>query len=164
MGWTKRQFVEAAYEEIGMAGYVFNLQPEQLQIAVKRLDSMCASWNAQGIRLGYPIPESPKYSDLSAETNVPDAANEAIYKNLALRIAPVHGKQISADLRSDSKLAFDAMLTKLVGVREMALGMIPAGAGRKTPLAPFIADKITDIQTGLDGYIEYSGNEGIGDF
>mgnify|MGYP003525752305 CR=1 FL=1 len=55
MGWTKRQFVTQAFEEIGLAAYVFDLTPEQLQSALRRLDSMMASWNAKGIRLGYQI-------------------------------------------------------------------------------------------------------------
>jgi hypothetical protein len=54
MGYTKRQFISAAFEEIGLASYVFDLQPEQLQSALRRLDAMMADWNAKGIRLGYP--------------------------------------------------------------------------------------------------------------
>lgn len=56
MGWTKRQFVTQAFEEIGLASYVFDLTPEQLDSALRRLDTMIASWNALGIRLGYPLP------------------------------------------------------------------------------------------------------------
>ena len=40
MGWTKRQFVTQAFEEIGLASYVFDLTPEQLQSALRRLDAM----------------------------------------------------------------------------------------------------------------------------
>lgn len=164
MGWSKRQLVDAAFEELGMAGYVFNLQPEQLQIAVRRLDAMMAQWSALGIRVSYPISDNPKSVRIEDVTHVPDFALEAIFKNLALKLAPVYGKQISPDLRSDAKRAYNALLSKVVGVREMALGVLPAGAGRKAPLDPFIEERIDDIQTGLDGYIEYSGNEGIGDF
>ena len=35
MGYSKRQFVAAAFEEIGLASYVFDLQPEQLQSALR---------------------------------------------------------------------------------------------------------------------------------
>ena len=48
MGWTKRQFVAQAFEEIGLASYVFDLTPEQLQSALRRLDTMMAAWNALG--------------------------------------------------------------------------------------------------------------------
>jgi hypothetical protein len=48
VGYTKRQFVTSAFEEIGLADYVFDLQPEQLEGALRRLDSMMAEWNAAG--------------------------------------------------------------------------------------------------------------------
>ena len=47
MGYTKRQFVTAALEEIGLASYVFDLQPEQLQSALRRLDAMISEWNGK---------------------------------------------------------------------------------------------------------------------
>lgn len=72
MGYSKRQFVAAAFEEIGLASYVFDLQPEQLQSALRRLDAMIADWNGKGIRLGYPLPGSPQYSDLDEPSEVPD--------------------------------------------------------------------------------------------
>ncbi|OYW93885.1 MAG: hypothetical protein B7Z23_04325, partial [Pseudomonadales bacterium 32-61-5] len=88
MGYSKRQFISAAFEEVGLASYVFDLQPQQIESALRRLDAMMAEWNAKGIRLGYPLPNSPESSDLSAESQVPDSANEAIITNLAIRIAP----------------------------------------------------------------------------
>ena len=51
MGYTKRQIIEAACEEIGLANYAFDMQPEQLQAMMRRLDAMMAEWNAKGIRL-----------------------------------------------------------------------------------------------------------------
>jgi len=78
MGWTKRQFVTQAFEEIGLAAYVFDLTPEQLQSALNRLDSMVASWNAKVIRLGYPISSSPQSSNLDEETNVAEGATTPI--------------------------------------------------------------------------------------
>jgi hypothetical protein len=45
VAWTKREFVVQAFSEIGLASYVYDLQPEQLQTALNRLDSMLATWN-----------------------------------------------------------------------------------------------------------------------
>ncbi len=95
MGYTKRQYIEAALTEIGLADYVFNSTPQDLQTALRRLDGMMAEWNERGIRLGYPLPLSPQQSDLDSQTAVPDRANEAIVTNLACRIAPSYGKQVS---------------------------------------------------------------------
>jgi hypothetical protein len=88
MSYKKRQFISAAFEEIGLASYVFDLQPEQLQSALRRLDAMMADWNAKGIRLGYPLPSSPQDSDLDEDTLVPDSAYEAIICSLGHQAGP----------------------------------------------------------------------------
>ena len=93
MSWTKLQLIRQAFSQIGLADYDFDLQPEQLQNALFLLDSMMATWNAKGISLSYPTPTSPENSNTSDESNIPDRANEAVYLNLALRIAPTLGKQ-----------------------------------------------------------------------
>ena len=85
MGYSKRQFVEAAFEEIGLASYVFDITPSELQAAVRRLDSMIAQWYAKAIQIDYPLADSPQNVDLDTETNVPLTANEAIITNLAMR-------------------------------------------------------------------------------
>lgn len=132
MSWTKRQFVQQAFEEIGLASYAFDLQPEQLQSALRRMDAMMATWNAKGIRIGYPIPTSPENSYLDDETGVPDAANEAIYTNLAIRIAPSFGKAVSMEAKASARAAYDVLLMRAAVPPEMQLpGSLPAGAGNK---------------------------------
>jgi len=69
---TKRQIVELAYASVGLAGFVYDLQPEQLELARRILDSQMATLNIKGIRLGWPIPSSPDSGDLDEETNLPD--------------------------------------------------------------------------------------------
>ncbi len=46
MAYTIRQFVTSALEEIGLAEYVFDVSPDQLQSGAKRWNSMLAEWNA----------------------------------------------------------------------------------------------------------------------
>lgn len=110
MGYTKRQFIEAACEEIGLANYVFDMQPEQLQAALRRLDAMMAEWNAQKIRVGYPVPKSPEDSSLSEETGVPDSAWQAIVSNLALRLAPTYGKTPMPETKEAAATGFQTLL------------------------------------------------------
>lgn len=132
MSWSKRQFVEAAFAEIGLGAYNFDLSPEMLQVGLERLDSMMATWNARGFRLAYPIPADAKSGDLDEITNVPDSANEAIYQNLALRIAPVFGKVVSMELKQAAMYGYNAMISKNAKIPEMQLNQtVPAGAGSK---------------------------------
>lgn len=158
MSWTKRQFVNRAFEEIGYAEYAYDLQPEQLQAALRRLDAMMATWNSRTIRVGYPLPSSPEESDLDEETNVPDRAFEAIYLNLALRIAPSVGKTVSSDTKAFARQAYQELLKRAAAPEEMQLpGTLPAGQGNKPwrwSDTPFIRVPEDPVDAGPDGEID----------
>jgi hypothetical protein len=157
MSYTKRQFVEEAFVEIGMANYTFDLQPQQLDTALRRLDAMMATWNAKGIRLGYPLPSSPQDSDLDTETQVPDSANEAIVANLAIRIAPGYGKQVQIDTRTTAKLGYDTLLARATFPLEQQFPRtLPLGAGQKPWRydTPFMPGPVDPVLAGPDGPIE----------
>lgn len=127
MSWTKRQFITQALEEIGMAAYVFDLQPEQIESAHLKLNSMMAGWKARGIEVNYAAA-----APLDESSGVPDVAYEAIYKNLALLLAPSYGKAIQPDTRITAKQAYDTLIRFVVKMPSQRLAdIIPAGAGNK---------------------------------
>lgn len=160
MSFTKRQFVEQAFSEIGLATYIFDLEPEQLQTALRQLDSMMGAWNAKGIRLGWPMPSSPQSSDLDEETNMPDSANEAIYLGLALRIAPGFGKTVAQQTAFFAKQAYDQLLSLAAMPLEKQLPQtMPAGAGNKpwrNNDSPFVNPPVDPLLQGPDGVIEFN--------
>ena len=130
---TKRQIIDMSYGSIGLAGYTFDLQPEQIEFARQMLDAMMAQLNAQGIRLGWPIPSSPTSGDVDEETNLPDWALAAVYLNLGPIIASAHGKQVTPMYLGMARAAKDAMFIQ--AVKPMARPMpggFPLGAGHKT--------------------------------
>ena len=91
-----------------------------------------AVWNGRGIRIGYPIPSSPTDSSLETETEVPDSANEAIYTNLALKIAPTIGKTPSKETKTTAKTSYNQLAAKFTKPTERQLPRhMPAGAGNK---------------------------------
>lgn len=158
MSWTKRQFVEAAFEEVGYASYTYDLQAEQLEAAMRRLDTMLATWNAKGIQLGYPLPTSPENSDLDEETNVPDKANEAIYTNLAIRIAPTIGKTVSRETKIAARSGYKALIMDSTKPQQMQLpSNMPAGAGNKKDSfdRPFLEAPDDNIITGPETELEF---------
>lgn len=160
MGYSKRQFVTAALEEIGLASYVFDLQPEQLESALRRLDAMLAEWNGKGIRLGYPLPGSPQDSDLDEPSNVPDSANEAIITNLAIRIAPSYGKQLMTETKTTAKNSYNTLLQRATMPMEQQLpGTMPLGAGNKpwrTYDNPFVRPPVDPLLAGQDSAIDFN--------
>jgi hypothetical protein len=160
MGYSKRQFIEAALEEIGLASYVFDLQPQQVESALRRLDTMMAEWNAKGIRLAYPLPSSPEFSDVDAESEVPDSANDVIITNLALRLAPSYGKTVMPGTLTAAKSGYNTLLSRATAPIEQQLpGTMPSGAGNKpwrTYNDAFLRDPIDPITVGPDGPLEFN--------
>jgi len=160
MGYTKRQFISAAFEEIGLASYVFDLAPEQLQSALRRLDAMMADWNAKGIRLGYPLPSSPQDSSLDEETLVPDSAYEAIICSLGIRLAPSFGKTVMIETKTTAKQGYDILLQRATFPLEQQLpGTMPSGSGNKPWRVtdnPYVRPPYLPVTAGPDGPIEYN--------
>lgn len=159
MSYSKRQYVLAAFEELGLASYVFDLQPNDLESALRRLDSMMAEWNNRGLRLSYPIPGSPEFSDIDAVTNVPDLANDAIITNLALKIAPSFGKAVSNETKISAKMSMNSMYIKFAQPIEQQLApIVPLGAGSKswsTITDPFVVLGQPSVDVGTDGTLTF---------
>ncbi len=156
MSYTKRQIVEAAMAEIGLASYAFDLLPEQRESALRRLDSMMAEWNVRGLRLGYPIPDNPALSDIDADTNTPDAAWEAMITNLACRLAPSYGKAVNPETKIAARHALNTIYSRAAVPPEMQLPSMPAGAGKKQIDDPFLDHPETDLVAGTDATLDFN--------
>lgn len=130
--WTKRQIIEQAFEEIGLASYVFDLTPDQLESALRRLDLMVASWQARNIQIGYPLPASPGNSNIDEEIQTSLNNNEALVLNLAVRLAPAYGKSVSPDTKATAKLLYDQLLIEAaMPYEQQFVRTLPLGAGYK---------------------------------
>jgi len=156
VSYTKRQVVEAAMAEIGLASYSFDLMPEQIEIALRRLDSMIAEWNARGIRLAYSIPGSPADSDIDADSNLPDSAWEAAITNLAIKLAPSYGKMVNLETKTSARHALNTLMARAGMPNEMQLGPLPAGAGGKVTSDPFLPNPTESLIVGPDSSLDFN--------
>jgi hypothetical protein len=136
------------------------MTPEQFQSALRRLDAMIAAWNALGIRLGYPLPSNPQDSDLDEQTSVPDSSVEAIYTNLAIKLAPSFGKQVMPDTKATAKESYNTLLSIAALPHQQQLpGTMPAGAGNKPWRMyddPFLRRPVYPVLAGQDGPIDFN--------
>ena len=155
MSYTKRQFIEEAYGELGMASYVFDLEPETIHRALRRLDAMMAEWNGRGIRLGYPLPDSPDDSDLDELAQVPDRANQAVILNLAVRLAPGHGKTPSPQTLAAAKGALDGLMARAAIPSEVQITGLPRGAGAKNRASTFLPGPTDPLTAGPDSQLDF---------
>jgi hypothetical protein len=130
MGWTKRDLILQAFEDIGIASYDFDLSAEQLRSALRKLDTMVAGWIARNVRLPYPLPASPSDSDLDEQSGVPDIHVTAVTSNLAVLLAPGYGKTVSIELKIAARNGLSNLFSDAAMPDEMQMpGDMPAGAG-----------------------------------
>lgn len=131
--WSKREIVAQAFEQVGLAAYVFDLSPDEIQSAVKRLDSMMASWASRGIRIGYALPTGEDQSDPDDASGVTAGAVEAVASNLALRLGPSFGKAVPADVRIAARDAYNALLSAASPIPQTRMSpLLPYGAGNRS--------------------------------
>ncbi len=157
MGYTRRDFVNGALEELGLATYAYDATAEELVSAMRRLDAMMAEWNARGIRIGYPIPTNPAGGSLDDQTETPDSAWEAIVLGLAIRIAPAYGKTLSIDTRGNFGRAYQTLLNLHAQPPEVQLKRMPLGGGNKPYRwgTNYTTGPVDQLQTGNDGLLEF---------
>ena len=97
---------------------------------------------------------------MDTETEVPDYASEAIYVNLAIRLAPTVGKQVSAETKINAKGLYNLLLQHAARPMEQQLpNTMPSGAGNKpwrNENSPFLREPVDPLLAGEDGPIEFS--------
>ena len=163
MAYKKLDIVDLAFQEIGIASYEFDLNPQETNGALRQLDLMMATWNKRGIRVGYPIPSSPNNSDLDDIIDIDDNAFEAMYLNLAVRISTGFGKQLASETRIAAARTYQELLSSLSRPIEQALdaNAVPVGAGNKPWRLnnnPFLLKPRQPITTGSNDVLELEGN------
>lgn len=130
--WTKRQIVNEAYGELALQGYEFDISPEEVQTALRRLDTMMATWEGRGIRVGYAFPANPDDSDPDTPSGLPDGAVETVYLNLAIRQAAGNGKQLSPLTARNASDGLTNLLTVAAMPPQQQLpSTLPRGAGNR---------------------------------
>ena len=130
--WTKAQLVADSFAELALAGHVFDIDPEEQQQALRRLEMMLGNWEGRGITLGYSFSATPEGIDPDVDSGIPDAAVEAVVINLAKRLAAGFGKVLGPQQLADARDSFSVLLRQAAFPKEMQLpaGM-PRGAGAK---------------------------------
>lgn len=149
---TKRELIEAAFGEIGLADYVFDLTPEELQDALKRANRMAAMWDGLLVRLGYNLG-----GDIDSEAGIPDTAEECFAIQLGIRLAPLFGKVLSPDTKVAAKNALTALLATNAKRPECPMpGTMPLGTGNRRGVLDQQYYPVDEAVPGLnDGALEY---------
>lgn len=152
--WTKGAVVKKAFESMGLAAYVFDLSPDELQSAVQSMDMMIASWNGRGIRLAYALESDPDGASVDQASGLADSDIECVVCNLAVRLAPSYGKTTPPEIGRTARETFDAMLSRSTEMPTVQMPRtMPMGAGyKRRNQRPFFSPA-DPVDAGNDGEI-----------
>ena len=126
-GRPKRDIIELAFDDCGLAGYEFDRTPEEQTMALRKLNGLMLDWPWN--LLGY---NQPDYGVGLAEgaSGLPDEVISGTAQYLAFRIAPGLGLTLSPELKATAARALaniEAYCATVPGI-QIPRG-VPMGAG-----------------------------------
>lgn len=156
MAISKRGLVGDALGELGLASYVFDITPEEMTAAVRRLDQMMAAWNKRGIRIAYSLSVGDGGEVPDSDSGIPDTAQLAVTTNLALLLAPGYGKTPSPDTRTVAKAEYAFLCGSIDAPGPMARGPgLPMGAGNRCIGRDYFCPDPDPLTAGNDSELEF---------
>lgn len=133
MGWTKGRLIDQAFAELALAGYTFDLDPEERLLALERQEAMLGVWEGKGVRVGYAFASTTiTADDFDADSGLPAMANEPVYMGLAVRLCPAFGKQVPEHTKALAADGYAMLLWAAAQPPQQQLpNTLPRGAGNK---------------------------------
>ena len=135
VGRPKRDIIELAFDDCGLAGYEFDRTPEEQSMALRKLNALMLEWPWN--KLGY---AQPAYGagQVEGASGLPDAAINAVAQYLALRIAPGIGNTLSAESRASMAHSRAVLFGEIATIPDMSLpGNTARGQGNRYRASPF---------------------------
>lgn len=121
--------VEDAFEEITVKKAEVNLEADELQAGIRRVNRMLVAWADIGIIPGYnPVLNGDDTIDIQPE------AEQAVVSNLALILAPSFSKPVTQELVLFAETSLSRLMASNSIVGEVAFpDTLPIGSGNQCP-------------------------------
>lgn len=169
----KSYFVQEGIAELGLAGAVYDMQPEDIERICNRLDANLAELETKGARIpGWSYADSPSVSNAATEVNVPMGLVNLVILSAAIVAAPSIGKNLSSVTVAQLKLARDNLLffNKKIPQYQRNTNM-PVGSGNQVWAdgVQFYANRPPRLDAGPDSHVDpdmelWSGDNNINGF
>ena len=107
---TKVDIISNAYSKIRISGLTVTPTPEDLELALSRLEDMLAEWNdTRNITLGYNFEDNP---DPNSASNIPRWSADGVGSCLALRLLADFGKEPTQALYQMASASMSSISSK----------------------------------------------------
>ena len=129
MNTTKGDIVNLAYSLMEISGLTVTAGPEDLELALDRLESMMAEFLIKTIDVGYYFENEP---DLATPHNIDYALTYPVGCNLAVRLCPDFGKTPNPVLLAMQKSGYSVLLGVTTSVSHTNYpSRMPVGSGNR---------------------------------
>lgn len=122
MATTKSDLVRSALSKLGVVGYDYDIDPEELRGGLIALEEMMTDWAARGICTGYALAEFPEAAQGGDDSETNPYARKAIVYSLAVQLADSYGKQITQTIAAG---ASSGMTSLLVAIQQQPASLYP---------------------------------------
>lgn len=125
----KGDIVNDAYSRLRISGLTVNPSPEDVSVALMRLEDMASEWEERNICLSYNFED---YNDVDAnsDSGIPRWASNAVKANLAIRLLADFGKEITPSLMMAANSSLSFVVSKTAKVRQTQYSnRMPIGSG-----------------------------------
>ena len=129
--YTKGDVANQAFEELRISGLTVDPTPEDMSLAVRRLDAIVNGWKNYNICLGYNESADPIGIDPGQEAGTSDNDFYALVLNLAKSLAPAFGKTPAAETLVQAKIAYEGLFS-LTPVQREGTPYQPMGSGSRS--------------------------------
>lgn len=126
---AKVNLINDAYSKLRISGLTVLPSPEDLELALSRLENMMSEFDTGGVSLGYNFEDDP---DPNSVSNIPAFAYEGISSALAIRLIPDFNKQPSAQLLASAEASLGVISGKVAKDRLRGIQYptrMPTGSG-----------------------------------
>lgn len=130
MSHTKVDLISGAYSKLRISGLTVDPTPEDLELALTRLENMMSEFEgARNIALGYNFEDDP---DPNSVSNIPRYSYDGIESNLAIRLVPDFNKEVAMILYSQASGSISAISGRVARDRMKQVpypSRMPVGSG-----------------------------------
>lgn len=126
---TKADIINDAYSMLLRTGVTVGSSPNDVALALNRLDDIMYELQSKGVNTGYNFEEVPDVNSLSG---LAMWMNQGVASMLALRVAPDFGVTMTQELMTAISIATSNLSARLAQVNQTNYaGRMPIGSGQK---------------------------------
>ena len=126
---AKVNLINDAYSKLRISGLTVLPSPEDLELALTRLENMMSEFDTGGVQLGYNFEDEP---DPNSVTNIPSFSFDGISSSLTIRLIPDFNKQPPMQLLASAESSMSVISGKVAKDRLRQVqypARMPVGTG-----------------------------------